>query len=117
MKLAAEWTNDCQGKKDYDGEICVVSTRYWPRGGGFSLFDGKEFSTNSDKTIKPSANCTIGIRMPDTDVLSLIEKAFEGETFEEVAAQVESWAQQQYERVVAALKAEFSQSTREGNDG
>jgi hypothetical protein len=33
-----KWRNDCQGKKDYDGRIVHVSSRYWPRGGGYFTF-------------------------------------------------------------------------------
>jgi len=34
-----KWTNDCQGKKDFDGPIVTLSSRYWPSGGGFSMLD------------------------------------------------------------------------------
>lgn len=25
-----KWTNDCQGKMDYDGEVVSINTRLWP---------------------------------------------------------------------------------------
>ena len=109
LELAALWTDDCQGKKDYDGEICCISSRYWPRGGGFSVFDGKTFSTNGDQNIKPSAVSHIGIRLPDTDIFDLARKTFEGESFDEIKIQVEAWAKEQYERAVKALLHEFKQ--------
>ena len=37
MNVPAKWTDDCQGKKDYDGKILCLSTRYWPRGGGVTV--------------------------------------------------------------------------------
>lgn len=42
MKIDAKWTPDCQGKKDYDGQILSISTRYWPSGGGFATFSYTE---------------------------------------------------------------------------
>ena len=30
LLLAAEWTDDCQGKKDYDGDVLAITTRCWP---------------------------------------------------------------------------------------
>lgn len=115
-QLAAKWTNDCQGKKDYDGSIIRVSTRYWPRGGGFDLIAGDSIEGNDSRpNIRPSACCSIVLchdepveGQPNGQYIVLIEKDFEGESFDEVAASVEAWAQQQYERVVSAVRGEFS---------
>lgn len=41
-RINARWTDDCQGKKDFDGTIIDISSRYWPRGGGFGLFSRVE---------------------------------------------------------------------------
>ncbi len=57
MRLAAKWTNDCQGKKDYDGSIVRITTRYWPRGGGFTILRGgvaEEKDTRPD--IRPAGD-------------------------------------------------------------
>ena len=54
LLLSAKWTNDCQGKKDYDGPILEVSTRYWPRGGGFFVVR----YTPSGVTVEPDATPT-----------------------------------------------------------
>lgn len=120
IKLYANWTDDCQGKKDYDGPIIEISTRYWPRGGGFHVFDRDSPSlgmqgNESRPEIKPSANCSLIICCGPKedgdgggDSLTLIEQEFEGETFEEVAAQVEAFAQAQTDRVVSLLKREYS---------
>ncbi len=89
-----EWTDDCQGKKDYDGEIVSLSTRYWPRGGGFAVFDSGtgRWQTSSEMAvvrpdIRPSAKSSIF--MLGKEILS---KKFEADTEEEVLAQVEDWA-------------------------
>lgn len=110
MKLAAKWTNDCQGKKDYDGSIVRISTRYWPRGGGVSISTGGDFVTNGDKTIRPSATATIVLchgepreGSPEGDYLDLAEQDFEGETYEEVSAAVEAWGQAQFDRTLSLL--------------
>jgi len=61
--------------------------------------------------IKPSATSGLMIRHGDPecqDYLKITERDFEAETFEEVAAQVEAWAQEQMDRAVKALRAEFA---------
>jgi hypothetical protein len=116
MKLDAEWTDDCQGKKDYDAEILGISTRYWPRGGGFSIFDRDkpEAGLQDNETrpgIKPSAKSELVIRhagegLETWTVLAAAE--FEAETEDEVKAAVEEWAQAQMDKAVAALMVAFA---------
>ncbi|MEE7625397.1 hypothetical protein V3O24_04425 [Methylobacter sp. Wu8] len=99
MKLDITWADDCQGKKDYDGDIVAVSTRYWP--------------SNHQKNGMCSAICDISMydgfldRNGESELL--ISKNFEGATFAQVAEQVEPWAQAQMDRIAAALRAEFNQ--------
>lgn len=118
MKLEAEWTDDCQGKKNYDGNIVSISTRYWPRGGGFLLMTrtpghATTFEDNDDRPeIKPSAKSHVTI-WHDGDSTDLATKEFEGDTFEEVESQVESWAQEQFEKVVAAVKTVYADAMLE----
>lgn len=116
MKLRAEWTDDCQGKKDYDGPIVSISTRYWPRGGGFFAVhrqgNNVTFEENDARPeIKPSAKSALMLRFNDSDgdedYLDLTSQEFEGETFEEVAAQVEAWAQEQMDKLVGILRAAY----------
>lgn len=115
MKLAAKWTPDCGGKKDYDGDILSVSTRYWPEDGGFYVLTDERGFRKNDILSKPSAHSSLvfwngehGTRK-DTggDYVVLVDAEFEGETFDEVARQVEKWAQQQTDRAVKALRREF----------
>lgn len=115
MKLAANWTNDCQGKKDFDGSIVRISTRYWPRGGGVSIWDGRDFRTNSDQTIRPSATAAIVLchgepreGSPYGDYTDLAEREFSGDTFEEVAQQVEVWGQEQFDKIRNLLASAFA---------
>jgi hypothetical protein len=77
LKPCAEWKNDCQGKKDFDGPILSVSTRYWPGPG------------------RPSATTSIYLNIgpPGADVDDIIwrQRDFEADTEAEVKAAVESW--------------------------
>lgn len=109
--VPARWTDDCQGKKDYDGRLVSISTRYWPRGGGFSIFNTatREWSGGSNE-IRPHAQSAIVLHRGDpgdAEWVDLIEQNFEAETEEEVRAQVEAWAVTQYDRVVRAISREF----------
>ena len=116
-KLEIEWTDDCQGKKDYDGRLVVVSTRYWPAGGGFHVFDSRQpekgLHQNQDGS-PPSAKSSILLARGDLNGTyeKLIEKEFEGESFEAIASQVEQWAAEQYEKIAAILRTAFSAEAR-----
>lgn len=113
--VPAEWTDDCQGKKNYDGELVSLSTRYWPQGGGFWLVArnaiGATIDENPAPEIKPHANSEIVLRTGDDERedVTLVERDFEGETFEEVKSQVEAWAAEQYARIAHALRREFGE--------
>lgn len=114
--LDIQWTDDCQGKKDYDGNILAISTRYWPRGGGFTLFNtaDMQFQENDARPhIPPSAKSELVLRHRADDGdwrdwTILASQGFEGETQEDVQRQVEAWAQAQMDRVVAILREHFS---------
>lgn len=117
-KIAAQWSDDCNGKKDYDGPILSLSTRYWPRGGGFMVFDtanpnlGLRDSADAYDTCPSAASSLLltiatGDDPEDTTDLFLAREEFEGETYEEVRQKVESWAQTQMDRVIKALVGEF----------
>ena len=113
--LSATWTDDCQGKKDYDGDILSISTRYWPgpAGGGTMAFDT---GTGEVSTIpygpKPSAKSSLILRYWHEkgyeDYETLIEREFEGDTFEDVKAQVEAWAQEQMDEAAGLLRRSFA---------
>jgi hypothetical protein len=111
MGIAASWTHDCNGKQDFDGPIIEISTRYWPRGGGFMGFDTAtcRFEENEDRPeIKPSAHSAIVLRDIEEDHdRTIAESDFEAETEAEVKRQVEEWANAQRQRIIAALDREF----------
>lgn len=115
-KPYAMWTNDCQGKKDFDGPIISISSRYWPRGGGISVLrpGSIELETNADQTIRPSAKSSvilhIGPREEDDgggDSVDLCSEDFEAETQEEVQAMVEAWADRKANEVADILLKHF----------
>lgn len=111
MKIGIAWTNDCQGKKDYDGSLVRVSTRYWP--GPVTVFDSRtpEKGLHEIDGGKPSAHSSIifsdGAEDGGGETEYLVDRHFDGPTFEDVSAQVEAWAQQQMDRIAKALRAEF----------
>lgn len=107
FRVPAEWTDDCQGKKDFDGDLVRLSTRYWPAGGGFSAIIPGRGWVDNPSDCKPSANSKIILQYAGDDYVIFAEKEFEADTLEQVKAQVESWAQQQYERIIVALSKEF----------
>ena len=108
MSIAARWTPDCQGKQDFDGPIIVVSTRYWPQGGGYLEFERhtRHWRENEDRPeILPSAHCAIIIRDREEDHdLTIAEAEFEAKTEEEVKRRVESWANEKRNRIIRALE-------------
>lgn len=113
------WSDDCQGKKDYDGKLLVVSTRYWPAGGGFHIYDtghpekGLHPSNNGQP---PSAHSSIILRCRETDHpayddcydgIILADKDFEALTQAEVQAQVEKWVAEQFNKAARLLLEAF----------
>ena len=95
------WTDDCQGKKDFDSEIFSLSTRYWPRGGGFSVITRQAGASelriegnDARPEIKPSAVSSIYLLGE-----KIARAEFEAETEEEVKRLVEAWARARITRV------------------
>lgn len=110
MKLNAVWTNDCCGKKDYDGGILSISTRYWPRGGSAMVFDTRTPKLGLriyDDGSEPSAHSSLVLLSADGKHITLTEKEFEAGSFQGVAEQVEAWAQEQMDKAVAVLLLAF----------
>jgi hypothetical protein len=100
-----KWTLDCQGKQDFDGEIVSLSTRYWPRGGGFTVLEAGpwRWEENKDRPeIKPSANASIMLLGKE-----LVSQDFEAETEAEVKQLVEAWARTEIERIAATVTKLF----------
>lgn len=104
MELQAEWQLDCHGKQDYDANLVRLSTRYWPRGGGFAelTVDGRWLDNKARPSIPPSATATIYLQDE-----RLTSASFEGDTESEVKAKVEAWAREQFAKVVSAMSAAF----------
>jgi len=107
-----EWKPDCQGKEDYDFDLVSLSCQYYPRGGGFLVFDfvSREFVGNMARPeIEPSANASIYIGdLRDGPYETLAEAEFSGKTEEEVKSKVEAWAKDMIRRVDSAIRKEFS---------
>lgn len=118
MKLDAEWTDDCQGKKDYDGNILSISTRYWPRGGGFMMttnVPGKPIKIEDNDArpeIKPSAHSALILWTGDGDSVELTDRHFEADTEEEVKREVEAWAEAVYGDATALLLKAYQKEAK-----
>jgi hypothetical protein len=99
--LRAEWENDCQGKRDFDCEIIGLSSRTYPRGGGFTAYGpGGVIERDEDRPhIKPSGVAHIAV-----DGACVLTKNFEAETSKEVESQIEQWAKEQHAKIVAAVQ-------------
>jgi hypothetical protein len=91
----AEWTDDCGGKKDYDGHLISISTRYWPPA--------------KDPNGMASARSSILLRhgRPDeggeTEYIVLKEQEFQEHTEESVKAAVEIWVRAQMQQIIYTL--------------
>lgn len=100
-----EWTPDCQGKQDFDGELIHLSTRYWPAGGSAHILDTAKpelgLQPLHDPAIKPHAHAAIYIG--GNAEHKLAERDFKADTEAEVKALVETWAQQQFDQIVSNL--------------
>lgn len=104
LKIDAEWKDDCQGKKNYDADIIFLSTRYWPRGGGFWVFNAETGQRkNPNMNIKPSAKSSIVIAGRDGEGITVCEREFKAETEEEVKRMVEDFAAAEYKKITAAI--------------
>lgn len=113
FKVAAVWKDDCQGKKDYDGFLVLLSTRYWPgpevkSNNTFDTDTGQWSSTPYGPTPSASASININYGEPSDhgygDYYPLISKDFDGPTETDVKRQVEEWAQEQFDKINKALQ-------------
>jgi hypothetical protein len=116
LKPYAQWTNDCQGKKDFDGPILSLSTRYWPgpEGGGTIVIITPPVGPVEISTVpygaRPSAHSAIHLRLGPQephdgggDYRVWREAEFSGDTEAEVMAQVEAWGSEQMRQIVNLL--------------
>jgi hypothetical protein len=95
-RAGLEWTQDCQGKEDFDGPILRVSSRIYPRGGSSDVWEfrggvlvGKSTTIDpSRQHIRPSGVSHILFGGRD-----IAKKDFEAETTEELKQQIEAWAE------------------------
>lgn len=114
---ATRWTDDCQGKKDFDGWLISISTRYWPGPdkGGTLVITGDGDIKTLPYSPKPSAHSSINILFGEADeegynadYFMLAEKNFEGETEDDVKVQVEVWTKDKANQIKDALVELFT---------
>ena len=96
----AKWTDDCQGKKDYDGRLISISCRYYP---------GPEGPHALPYGPTPSAHAAIHLDCGEPnaggygDYLTLTEKEFTGPDEADVKRQVEEWVKQKFDQISLLL--------------
>lgn len=124
LQIDAEWTDDCSGKKNFDGNIISIDTRYWPRGGGFMTFDTStnEFDNGeiSRSHILPSANSSLRLYYKedansdgyDPGYVDLATMKFEAETEAEVKQLVETWANEQMRTIVSLVSSHYKSNQK-----
>lgn len=83
------WRNDCQGKKDYDGRLVEVSTRYWP--------------PNYDAHGQHTAHSSILL-----GGMAVTDRNFTAPTIAECKRQVEQWVASQIQILEAAVIGAFT---------
>jgi hypothetical protein len=112
----AVWTQDCQGKQDFDGPLFSISSRYYPgpSGGGFMSVSNSGIGGAKIETIpydsQPSAVSTIHLRLGPVenhdgggDYYVWKRAEFTAPTEAEVKAQVEAWVTERMAEIVTAL--------------
>lgn len=110
----AEWTDDCQGKRDYDGPVISISSRFYPgaaSGKGamcFTLEGAKLTESVIPYGDRPSAVSAVVLNIGDQDCIALKEEKFEADTDAQVFAMVEAWAEQQHDAIRAMFTAHWS---------
>ncbi len=114
--VVARWTDDCQGKKDFDGSVVELSTRYWPganSGYGVTLLSmahnghvREELVPHGSRHHAHTSICLV--RGTGGDLLTLAGEHFFGDSFDEVKLAVEAWAQRMVARVWRTVIAEFA---------
>jgi hypothetical protein len=124
----ARWTDDCSGKKDFDGPIISVFTRYWPAGGSGMVYDTAhpELGLHPENNGAPaSAHSEIVLRYytaegyanPEDDqgeYETLVEKEFKGGSGAEVRAQVVAWVHQQLIQIHLVLLSHYHPEVKGG---
>lgn len=111
-KLPFEWTPDCGGKEDYDGDVLSIESRIYPRGGSESVLDraSGKWSLPGDPSrdhIRPWGGCRI--RFLGVKVAELGANA---ETTEELKAIVEAWALQMVRVIEPAVLSAVAYADR-----
>lgn len=97
----AAWTNDCQGKKDYDGDLISISSRYWPP--NYNR-DGKHSAHAAiHLNLGPSAVHFPGRYLEHDSYRVWRDHEFVATTEARVKEMVERWVQTQVAEIVALL--------------
>lgn len=109
----SEWKPDCCGKEDYDCVLVSLLCRYYPRGGGFLMFDISSGFHGNEALPEIRQSATASICIGDTvngPYEDLATEKFDGDTEAEVKANVETWAKNMIARVDSSIRREFEVS-------
>jgi hypothetical protein len=112
MIPCAVWTDDCQGKKSFDGPLISISTRFWPgpEGGASLVVDHAPGATRIGELPygkKPSAHVAIQLNVGPAanggKAYTWQEIDIEGDTEAQVKAAVEKWVHDRMREIVFLL--------------
>lgn len=113
LEPCAKWTDDCQGKKDYDGLLLVISTRYYP-------------SPYQENRLK-SAHVAINIEHGEPDdngygqYIEVVKAHFENDTEAAVKQRVENWVKLRFQEIAKLLtdfyETDLSSKAQDGTFG
>jgi phage FluMu protein Com len=116
MKPNTHWTDDCCGKKNCDGPVVCFDSRYWPAGGSALVVvnEPDKFHIGQEQNGEPATAIT-SLRLTfycegyePGDNITLAESGYlKGNSFEDVKDQVETWQQEQFNRLVEILKQHY----------
>lgn len=90
FKPAAAWTDDCQGKKDYDGRLIDISCRYYP----------------PSKNVNGKHSCFVGLLLRHTDndrFLDLNHAELWGDDEATLKRDVELWIETRSKEILRAI--------------
>ena len=106
LSLDAEWKDDCQGKKDFDGNILLLSTRFYSE--SYHLrWPAKRKMASAASGLYFAAKIN-----DESEWITLYKKEFEGATDSEVKKAVEDWTKSVFQEISQVVIDHFKSKLR-----
>jgi hypothetical protein len=108
--ICVKWGDDCHDQKNYYEELMNINAGYWPQGGGFTVIEqksnGETAIHDGDVSIPEGATASLDF-MVNGCYFTLVKKEFKGDSFEDLAKQVQDWAQEQCNKLFDILQHHY----------